>query len=130
MACAPKYGIASWVAVQQTRSEQGIGALQWDSSLARYVEHRAKELSESHELNHDGLYDIAPEFWKANKTAITLCEIGGRQPAWENPIAIFEGWKASPEHWKCVINPDLEKAAIASYLGSDGWIYEVMWLTD
>lgn len=131
IACAPNYGTASWTFVQQARTEAGIAPLEWDSSLFPIADERARYIAEHLAIDHDQVYFDSHEADHAWK-----CEVTGRQPLIDPGQhrvvldAIGFGWINSPEHRDCVLGEGFKRAAISAYTGSDGRVYEVMWLTD
>ena len=122
--------MASWALIQQARIEAGIAPLEWDNSLLPIADERARYMAENIKLEHD------PDFWQHKGSHEWACEVIGRQPLvdpGQNQVvldAIGQGWINSTEHRDCVIGEGFKRAAIAGYVGSDGWVYEVMWLTD
>ena len=128
MACAPAiYPATTWDFIQQHRSQDGLSRFEWDDSLLPVLNQRAQHLAENLELNHDGLkdaYNASPAYDR------DICEIGGKQPLDALPDSVGFGIVESPPHHACLDDPKYTRGAIAAYVGADGWVYEVMWLTD
>jgi uncharacterized protein YkwD len=129
--CATRFATESLSYVQQSRQDAGIDQLQWDDDLYYFANERAKYITETLDFTHDLDY-----LTKNIRDHGIICEVIGRQPIVDpgrNEIvyyAIGYGWTVSSEHAKCALGKEFKKAAIAGYVGKDGWIYEVMWLTD
>ena len=110
--------------------EAGIAPLEWDDSLFAIADERARYMAENTMLEHD------PDFWQHKGSHEWACEVIGRQPLIDPGQgqvvldAIGQGWLNSTEHRACVLGEGFKRGAIAGYVGSDGWVYEVMWLTD
>jgi hypothetical protein len=60
----------------------------------------------------------------------SLCELVGKQPSWGADDTIGGLWSANQQGRACVIGAEYHHAALAAYIGPDGSIYELMWLTD
>ncbi len=126
LACAPiKYPVGSWQYVQQERIARGIQPLEWDDSLFTLANERARYVAEHLTIDHDPTY-----FYNHVTGHAWACEVIGRQPVKEPVDALGWAWTQSERHAFCVLGSDFKKAAISAYVGSDGWVYEVMWLTD
>ena len=133
VACSPasKYAASSWQFAQDQRIFQGTQPLQWDNSLFTLADNRARYMADNLDFNHDMLYfhqNVAGHDW--------ACEIIGRQPLIDpgQNIAVLDsiaqGWLKSPAHASCMLGSQFKYAAISGYVGSDGWVYESMWITD
>jgi len=133
IACAPvEYPAASWQYVQQQRVANGVQPLEWDAALVAPAQVRAQEIAALGRLDHSG-------FQAAHDQTIPgryLCEILGRQPLVDPGYgeaildAIGQGWIMSQPHRDCALGVSYRRAAIGAAMGLDGWVYEVMWLTD
>jgi len=128
LACAPAiYPATTWSFVNNVRVGDGLPPLQWDDSLVPTVNPRALRLATNLELDHDGLndaYNASPAYGRS------VCELGGKQPLSALPDSVGYGLGDSPRHHACLDDPKYTRAAIAAWVGADGWVYEVMWLTD
>jgi uncharacterized protein YkwD len=128
---ASRYAVASWQYVQAERAAQGLQPLEWDTSLFPLTDERAQYIAAHLNIEHDQAY------FDSHKTEHPwACEVTGRQPLVDPglgravPEAIGWGWTQSPGHAGCVLGATYRRAAIGVAMGEDGWIYEVMWLTD
>jgi hypothetical protein len=129
--CAPlKYPAATWQRAQQQRLTQGIVQLEWDGSLFPAVSERAQELA--------GTYGgIPPSYTVGESVGVypwgengVLCELVGKQPTWGADDTIAGLWMSNDQGRTCILGAEYHHAAIAAYVGPDGSVYEVMWITN
>ena len=126
--CAdPKYPIATWQTVQDARQREAVMPLEWDSSLFPSVAERGQNLA-------GGMYELygyKPSVgiypWGQSGH---LCEIMGGIEGFRDERTLGGLWVIDYTARKCLIDPQYRRGAVAAYVGSDGTIYEVMWLTD
>ena len=125
--CASEYATASWQYVQQQRVDVAVPPLEWDRALVAPTQIRAQEIAALGALDHSGAQSAFNAFYGDRPY---ICEIIGRQPTWTAEYAIGYGWSVSPHHRDCALGANYRRAAIGAAMGADGWVYEVMWLTD
>jgi len=124
--CAPsEYGQASWGGVEQERAQLGLPSLAWDDGLAGIANARAGYLADNTIFTHEGWQD----YWLCVPVGTRIAELLGRQPLMEQPDAVWYGWQYSPIHYAQVISPVYRYAGFAAYVGSDGWVYEALWMS-
>ena len=130
---ASRYAVASWQYVQAERTAQGLDPLEWDAALAGPAQARAQEIAELGALDHGGALAASVSLYGEHSY---FCEVLGRQPLIDPGQgkalldAIGLGWVESSEHAACVLGAQYHRAAIAAYMGTDGKVYEAMWLTE
>jgi len=111
--CANSQAAVTWQDATEYRS------LSWDAETWPSVTHRAYDLADSTTLSHNGFEEIADSMGFAG------CEILARV---ESGDSAFDAWMNSPGHRACIVNPAYTRAAVASFVGSDGLVYTAMWL--
>jgi len=126
--CAPLgYPVASWQYVQQQRVAAGVPALEWDGALAVSAQARAQGVAALGVLDHGGAQAASDVFYGDRPS---ICELLGNQPTWTGYHAIGYGWIRSPAHRGCALGANYRRAGMGAAVGADGWIYEVLWLTE
>lgn len=132
LGCSAKpFTDASMEVIQQARVESGLSKLEYDASLQAITNKRIDYIAETLDFRHD------VDFFYSNiRYDGYACELLGKQPIKDpayDDIAydvIGKAWLASPIHSECIMREQHKRYGIAGAIGSDGWVYIVLWLID